>query len=104
MLSAIWYEWADGGINCTVPPDGVLARNVNRRPWVGLLVAGAARPYCGLEYRGEVTIRHEYLPVLSRLATRYLGARAGADYLVGHPSNLLLRMESGRFRLWDDAS
>lgn len=103
-LSAVWYEWVDGGINCTIPPDGFIARNVRRRRWVGLLVAGTARPYCGIEYRGDATVGGGYLPVLSRLATRYLGARAGEKYLVGHPSNLVLRMELGRFRLWDDAA
>jgi hypothetical protein len=104
ILSAVWYEWADGGINICVPPGGVIARNVTRRPWVGLLVAGTDRPYCGIEYRGDVTVHQEYLPALSRLATRYLGVRAGAEYLVGHPASLVLRMESGRFRLWDDAA
>jgi hypothetical protein len=104
VLSAVWYEWVDGGINCTVPPDGFIARNVSRKPWVGMLIAGIARPYCGIEYRGDVIVGKEYLPVLSRLATRYLGSRAGVRYLVGHPSNLVLRMELGRFRLWDDAA
>jgi hypothetical protein len=104
MLSAVWYEWEQGGVSCSVPPDGVLIRNVRREPRVALLVAGADRPYCGIEYRGEVTVGDDYLPVLTRLATRYLGPSAGAEYLVGHPANLHLRMEHGRFRLWDDAA
>jgi hypothetical protein len=104
MLSAVWYEWTGGGISCTIPPDGVIARNIKRQPRVALLVAGADRPYCGIEYRGEATSGDDYLPVLTRLAIRYLGARAGAEYLQGHPANLHLRMEHGRFRLWDDAS
>jgi pyridoxamine 5'-phosphate oxidase-like protein len=103
MLSAVWYEWADGGMSCSVPPDGVIERNIRRNPWAALLIAGADRPYCGIEYRGEVTARDDYLPVLTRLAIRYLGADAGAEYLVGHPVNLHLRMQHGRFRLWDDA-
>ena len=104
FLSAVWYEWAEGGISCTVPPDGVIARNVARRPEVAVLVAGAAPPYCGIEYRGAAAVSTDYLPVLTRLARRYLGLEAGAAYMVGHPPNLLLRMESGRFRLWDDAA
>jgi hypothetical protein len=103
MLSAVWYEWADGGMSCSVPPDGVIERNVRRNPWAALLVAGTDRPYCGIEYRGEVATRDDYLPVLTRLAIRYLGVLAGAEYLVGHPANLHLRMQHGRFRLWDDA-
>jgi hypothetical protein len=103
MLSAVWYEWADGGMSCSVPPDGVIERNVRRNSWAALLIAGADRPYCGIEYRGEVTIGDDYLPVLTRLATRYLGVPADAEYLDGHPANLHLRMEQGRFRLWDDA-
>lgn len=104
MLSAVWYEWIDGGMSCSVPPDGIIERNVRRNSWVALMVPGSDRPYCGIEYRGEVTVRDDYLPVLTRLAMRYLGARAGAEYLVGHPPNVHLRMERGRFRLWDDAS
>lgn len=103
MLSAVWYEWADGGVSCSVPPDGVIERNVRRHPWAALLIAGTDRPYCGIEYRGEVTTRDDYLPVLTRLAIRYLGVLAGAEYLLGHPVNLHLRMLQGRFRLWDDA-
>lgn len=104
MLSAVWYEWAEGGISCTVPPDGVIARNVTLRASVGLLIAGDSRPYCGIEYRGDVTVSDDYLPTLTRLARRYLGSRDGERYLVGHPANLLLRMEAGRFRMWDDAT
>ena len=104
MLSAVWYEWEEGGINCTVPPDGVIARNVTRHGEVAILVAGASPPYCGIEYRGEVSVTEDYLPALTRLAKRYLGNREGDVYLVGHPPNLLLRMERGRFRLWDDAA
>lgn len=104
MLSAVWYEWLRGGISCTVPPDGVIERNVRRKSWAALLVAGTDRPYCGVEYRGEVTVSDDYLPVLTRLATRYLGPQAAVEYLDGHPPNLHLRMERGRFRLWDDAS
>jgi hypothetical protein len=103
MLSAVWYEWEDGGMSCSVPPDGVIGRNLRRNPWAALLVAGTDRPYCGIEYRGEVTTRDDYLPVLTRLAIRYLGVPEGAEYLVGHPANIHLRMETGRFRLWDDA-
>jgi hypothetical protein len=104
MLSAVWYEWAGGGVSCTIPPDGVIARNLSRQPRAALLVAGADRPYCGIEYRGEVTVSDDYLPVLTTLATRYLGPGPGAQYLRGHPANLHVRMEHGRFRLWDDAS
>jgi len=104
MLSAVWYEWINGGINCAVPPDGVIARNLARRPWVGLMVAGTSPPYCGVEYRGEVVVTDDYLPVLSRLARRYLGSREGERYMVGHPPNLHLRLEVGRFRMWDDAA
>ena len=104
MLAAVWYEWARGGISCSIPPDGVLARNVRRNPRVALLIAGADRPYCGIEYRGEARLDDDYVPVLRRLARRYLGEGADAEYLVGHPPNRHLRMEHGRFRLWDDAA
>lgn len=103
MLSAVWYEWHDGGVNCSVPPDGVIARNVTREPVAGLLVAGDSRPYCGIEYRGSVAVHDDYLPVLTRLAKRYLGPQDGERYLIGHPPNVILRLERGRFRLWDDA-
>lgn len=82
----------------------MIARNVARNPSVAILVAGLDRPYCGIEYRGDATLGDGYMPVLTRLATRYLGARDGAAYLIGHPANLHLRMEQGRFRLWDDAA
>lgn len=104
MLSAVWYEWSDGGINCSIPPDGVIARNLNRAPWAALLVAGTERPYCGIEYRGRADLSLDYLPTLTRLATRYLGTQAGAKYLIGHPPNLRVRLEEGRFRIWDDAA
>jgi hypothetical protein len=104
MLAAVWYEWSQGGISCSIPPDGVLARNLKRNSWAAILVAGEDRPYYGIEYRGEATLSDNYLPTLTRLATRYLGSRASANYLVGHPPNLLLRLVSGRFRVWDDAA
>src|ERR1700694_4674852 len=62
MLSAVCDEWARGGMSCSIPPDGVIARNLRRQPQVALLVAGADRPYCGIEYRGQATVREDSPP------------------------------------------
>ena len=57
MLSPVWFEWRDGGINIWVPtPEGGKVAHVKRDPRVSVVVYNAEWPYKGLELRGTATV------------------------------------------------
>ena len=78
MLSPVWFEWRDGGINIWVPtPEGGKVAHVQRDPRVTVVVANHEWPYKGFEIRGEATVSgDDFYGVLRRTALRYDGPEA----------------------------
>jgi PPOX class probable F420-dependent enzyme len=105
LLSPVWYEWRDGGFNVWVGADDVKARHLRRDPRATLVVAEPRPPLRGIEVRGEVTlVADPTLETAIRIATRYEGAEAGADYARSMEGpQVTIRLEPGHLRVWDFA-
>jgi len=57
MLSPVWFEWYQGGIDIWVPTiEGGKVAHVQRDPRVTVVVANSEWPYKGFELRGEATV------------------------------------------------
>ena len=76
MLSPVWFEWHDGGINVWVRRWRRQGQHiVQRDPRVTFVVANQDWPYKGFELRGEATVSaDDFYGVLRRTAPRYSGA------------------------------
>ena len=81
MLSPVWFEWLEGGINIWVPtPEGGKVGHIRRDPRVTVVVANQVWPYKGFELRGEATVSttpSDFYGVLRRTALRYDGPGGG---------------------------
>jgi PPOX class probable F420-dependent enzyme len=105
MLSPVWFEWRDGGINIWVPtPEGGKVAHVRRDPRVTVVVANHDLPYKGFELRGEATVSTEpFYEVLARTALRYEGPEAADRMVREYPPGVVIRIEPGVIRAWDYA-
>ena len=103
LLSPVWHEWRDGGFNVWTSPDDVKARHLRRDPRATIVVAGSSPPLPGVELRGSVTFVHDDAHETAvRIATRYLGAERGPEYVDSLPGgDVVLRLEPGDLRVWD---
>jgi PPOX class probable F420-dependent enzyme len=104
LLSPVWHEWRDSGINVVTGPRNVKARHLRRDPRASIVVCDDGPPYRGLELR---TRAHLSTPrdrsIVRRIATRYLGPEAGKQYAETAGDDLLIRLEAGELRAWDFA-
>jgi PPOX class probable F420-dependent enzyme len=105
MLSPVWFEWIDGGINIWVPtPEGGKVGHVQRDPRVTVVVANQTWPYKGFEIRGDATISTEpadFYDVLRRTALRYDGPEAAERMVASYAPGAVIRVEPGAIRAWD---
>jgi PPOX class probable F420-dependent enzyme len=105
MLSPVWFEWFDGGINVWVPtPEGGKVAHVRRDPRVTVVVANHTWPYKGFEIRGDATISTEpddFYDVLRRTAMRYDGPEAAERMVGSYAPGAVIRVEPGAVRAWD---
>jgi PPOX class probable F420-dependent enzyme len=104
LLSPVWHEWRDGGFNIVSGSHGIKAQHLRRDPRAALLVCEQVPPYRGIEVHGEPELITEGVAeAAERVATRYLGAPAGADYAAEAGDDLLIRLEPETIRAWDFA-
>ena len=104
LLSPVWHEWREGGFTVVTTSAGVNARHLRRDPRASLVVCEDAPPYRGVEVRGRAQLSTAGVPEAAvRLASRYLGAEAGAAYAAATGDDLLVRLEPERLRCWDFA-
>jgi PPOX class probable F420-dependent enzyme len=105
LLSPVWFEWRDGGINvwASSADDGKV-RHILRDPRVSIVIANSVWPYKGVEIRGRATVSSEgFTGVLERTARHYFGRERG-DAMVAAITTpgVVLRIE-GDVRAWDYA-
>jgi PPOX class probable F420-dependent enzyme len=105
MLSPVWFEWHEGGINVWVPtPEGGKVGHVQRDPRATVVVSNTTWPYKGFELRGEATVSLEpddFYGALRRTALRYSGPEAAERMVASYPPGAVIRLEPGTIRAWD---
>jgi len=103
LLSPVWFEWRDGGINVWAEKDdkGKIA-DIRRDTRVSIVVANSEWPYKGLEIRAEARLTSEgFLGAVERTARRYMGNEAAERMLGQMSEGIVIRIEPGRLRAWD---
>jgi PPOX class probable F420-dependent enzyme len=102
LLSPVWHEWRDGAFQVVTRSDDVKATHLRRDPRASIVVCDHAPPYRGVELRAEAQLLTDGVrEATRRIASRYLGAEAGAAYAAEDPDDLLIRLEPGEVRAWD---
>lgn len=105
MLSPVWFEWFEGGINVWVPTiEGGKVSHVQRDPRVTIVVANHDWPYKGFELRGDATVSTEpddFYGVLHRTGLRYSGPEAADRMVSTYAPGAVIRIEPGMIRAWD---
>ena len=105
MLSPVWFEWYEGGINVWVPTiEGGKVAHVRRDPRVSVVVNNHEWPYKGFELRGEATVStgpDDFYGVLRRTALRYDGPEAAERMVSSYKPGAVIRIEPGTIRAWD---
>jgi|SRR5215472_6392286 len=104
LLSPVWHEWRDGAFQVVTGSQNVKAAHLRRDPRASIVVCEPSPPYRGVEVRCHARL---IAPVpgdaVQRIASRYLGAEAGAGYAESARDDLLIRLEPGDLRAWDFA-
>jgi PPOX class probable F420-dependent enzyme len=104
LLSPVWHEWRDGGFNVVTDSHGVKAAHLRRDPRASIVVCEHFPPYRGVELRcGAQLVTAGVDDAVKRIASRYLGSKAGAAYAEKAADDLLIRLEPGDLRAWDFA-
>jgi PPOX class probable F420-dependent enzyme len=104
LLSPVWHEWRDGGFQVVTGSQDVKAAHLRRDPRASIVVCEHAPPYRGVEVRGHARVLTAGAgDAVRRIASRYLGAGAGAAYAESAGDDLLIRVEPGNLRAWDFA-
>jgi len=104
LLSPVWHEWVDNGFNVVTGSRDVKAGHLRRDPHASIVVCDDGPPYRGLELRATAGLSMlEDRSIVRRIATRYLGQKAGERYAETGGDDLLIRLEPGELRAWDFA-
>jgi PPOX class probable F420-dependent enzyme len=104
LLSPVWHEWQGDGFNVVTGSSDVKAGHLRRDRRASILVYENEPPYRGLELRTEARLVDlDDRAIVTRIAARYLGAEAGAQYAETSGDDLLVRLEPGTIRAWDFA-
>jgi PPOX class probable F420-dependent enzyme len=104
LLSPVWHEWRDGGFQVVTGSQDVKAAQLRRDPRASIVVCEHAPPYRGVEVRCHARLVTAAVgDAVRRIASRYLGAEAGAAYAESAGDDLLIRLEPGDLRAWDFA-
>lgn len=104
LLSPVWHEWRDGGFDVVTGGHGVKAAHLRRDPRASIVVCEHTPPYRGVEVRCHARLVTAAAgDAVRRIASRYLGAEAGAAYAEKAGDDLVIRLEPGDLRAWDFA-
>jgi len=103
LLSPVWHEWRDGGFQVVTRSGDVKATHLRRDPRASIVVCEHTPPYRGVEVRCHARLSAPAGDAVQRIASRYLGATAGAAYAERGLDDLVIRLEPGDLRGWDFA-
>ena len=101
LLSPVWHEWAEGGFSISIWAQDIKAKNLARDPGATVIVAENELPYRGIEVSVEAV--PDLMPLVRRLAQRYMGEEAGLAYAETFADDALevIRLTPGIVRAWD---
>src|SRR5262245_27654935 len=104
LRSPVGHEWRDGGFPVVTGGHDVKAAQMRRDPRASIVVCEHAPSYPGVEVRCHARLATAAAgDTVRRIASRYLGAEAGAACTASADGDLLLRLEPGDLRAWDFA-
>lgn len=102
LLSPVWHEWRVGGFQVVTGSNDVKAAHLRRDPRAAIVVCEHTPPYRGVELQCDARLVTDGASdVVRRIASRYLGAEAGAAYADSAGDDLVIRLEPGDLRAWD---
>ena len=102
LLSPVWHEWRAGGFDVVTGHAGIKVQHLRRDPRASIVVYEHEPPYRGIEVRSEARLLTDGAKdATRRIASRYLGAEAGAAYAEQTTDDTIIRLEPGRLRAWD---
>lgn len=102
LLSPVWHEWRAGGFDVVTGHAGIKVQHLRRDARASIVVYEHEFPYRGIEVRGEARLLTDGAKdATRRIASRYLGAKAGAAYAEQTSDDTLIRLEPGHLRAWD---
>ena len=104
LLSPVWHEWRDGAFHVVTSSRSGKAAHLRRDPRAGIVVCEHSPPYRGVELRCTAQLLTTGVDeAVYRIASRYLGPLAGAEYAERAEDDLLIRLAPGDLRGWDFA-
>jgi PPOX class probable F420-dependent enzyme len=104
LLSPVWHEWSDGGFQVVTRSGDGKVKHLQGDPRANIVVCEHTPPYRGVELRGTAQLLTTGVEEATlRIAARYLGAEAAAEYAETGGDDLLVRLEPGHLRAWDFA-
>jgi PPOX class probable F420-dependent enzyme len=102
LLSPVWHEWRAGGFDVVTGHAGIKVQHLRRDARASIVVYEHEFPYRGIEVSGEARLLTDGAKdATRRIASRYLGAKAGAAYAEQTSDDTLIRLEPGHLRAWD---
>jgi PPOX class probable F420-dependent enzyme len=102
LLSPVWHEWRDGGFNVVTRSVDGKAKHLRRDPRANVVLCEHVLPYRGVEVRTTARLVTTGVEdATRRIASRYLGAAAGAAYAERAEDDVIVRLEPGELRAWD---
>ena len=104
MLSPVWHEWRDGGVNVwTGGASEGKVRHLERDPRASLVVAEQGLPYRGLDVTGRASLSTDgFHDVLRRTAARYMGPQSADPMVASYKEpRVVIRLVPERIRAWD---
>jgi len=107
LLSPVWHEWQDGGLNIVTTADDIKARHIERQKRASAVVSDNDFPFRGIEISCEpILVRDADVgrETMVRIARRYLGEARVAKYAANVTDEMIvIRMVPGELRTWDFA-
>jgi len=104
MLSPVWFEWRDGGVNIWTSgvADGKV-RHLERDPRASVVIAEQVMPLRGLELAGRATLSMDgFYDVVRRTTIRYEGPDGADAFAASFPEpSPVIRLVPDRIRAWD---
>ena len=107
LVSPVWFQWRDGAFEIVIAEGDIKLRHVARDPRCILVVFEAAKPFRGVEVRGQAEIVEcDVSSARTAIAARYLGSIDGERFVHERRSKpgVLLRLRDEHPRVWDLAA